>query len=276
MSFDTAFSDGFDVDLEVSGTGGCVPYALDTACCPGWDALDESLRDRATVLAWNTMRLLSGGQLGNCPVIMRPCLSRPCECCAGGWMNPTIINGEWINCVCGAPPCSCTRLCEIAFPGHVADVLSVNWSGTDIPLDQFRIDNGRFLVRMDGQCWPSCQDLSAPAGAPNTLTITYVPGITPDAGALWAAGTLACEFTKACTGGKCRLPSNVTAIVRQGVALTLTMGMFPNGQTGITEVDAYISTINPKHLHAPSLVWSPDMPSQRHRFTTWSGSVVTP
>jgi len=228
-------------------------------------------------LAWSTIRLLSGGQVGNCPVLMRPCLSAPCECCVsswiapgGGWMNPVLIDGRWFNCACGTPPCSCTRMCEIVTPGNIAKLVSVNWSGTDIPLDTFRVDNGNRLVRQDGLCWPSCQDMTAPAGAPNTLTVSYVPGIDPGPAGLWAAGVLACEFTKACSGGKCRLPSNVTAIARQGVAMTLTMGMFPNGQTGIIEVDAYISAINPKHLHSPSLVWSPDLAPMKHRFQTWT------
>jgi hypothetical protein len=43
-------------------------------------------------------------------------------------------------------------------------------------------------------------------------------------------------------------------------------GMFPDGMTGIREVDAYLTSINPNALRQPSRVWSPDLPG--HRFTT--------
>jgi hypothetical protein len=42
--------------------------------------------------------------------------------------------------------------------------------------------------------------------------------------------------------------------------------MFPDGMTGIREVDAYLTSINPNALRQPPRVWSPDMPG--HRFTT--------
>ena len=106
-------------------------------------------------------------------------------------------------------------------------------------------------------------------GAPCTLGVTYVPGLVPGAGGQWAAGVLACEFAKACTGAKCRLPSSVTSVARNGVAMEFDNGLFSNGLTGIREVDAYLLSINPHGLRTPSLVWSPDAPSAQHRYTTW-------
>lgn len=244
----------------------CVPWELDSSCCEGWDDLDDELKCRAEVLAWDTIRLLTGGQVGNCPVIMRPCLVPPCNACAQAMLQPVVIGGEWYNSACGrGHPCSCTPICEITFPGPIAMLIAVISDGVEVPLDSFRIDNGHLLVREDGGCWPSCQNMGAPLGSPGTLGITYVPGIIPDSAGLGAAGVLACEYTKACQGGKCRLPSSVTNIARQGVSFTLSAGMFLEG-TGIREVDAWIDSVNPGRLRRPSLVWSPDLPAARHRW----------
>jgi hypothetical protein len=255
---------------------GCVPWELDSACCEGWDDLDPSLQERATDLAWSTIRVLSGGRVGACPVTVRPCLTAPCSVCAphGQWARPFIRDGEWHNAICGRDPCSCARLCEINVGGDVAAIISVLLDGDEMPLDSFRVDNGHLIVRMDGECWPSCQDLTLPLGEPGTLGITYVPGIVPDGSALWMAGVLACEFTKACQGQKCRLPSAVTAIARQGVTMSFQAEMFEGGMTGIREVDAWLVSVNPFHLVVPPMVWSPDVPWAKHRYTTPTVPVV--
>jgi hypothetical protein len=198
---------------------------------------------------------------------MRPCLSAPCNVCIER-LQPMIVDGQWVNQICGKTGCSCERLCEIVFPGLIAAVVSIDLDGEELPLSDFRVDNGNRLVRQGDECWPSCQDLTAPPGSPGTLTITYIPGILPTEAGLWAAGTLACEFAKACTGGKCRLPAGVTAVARQGISFTLSSGMFPDGMTGIREVDAYLTGINPNAMLVPPMVWSPDVPWGKHRYQT--------
>lgn len=281
MSDTGAFTHGFDRGFDVAGlapptpcdcTESCVPWVACMDCCTDWEDLEPSLRCRSEALAWDTLRALSGGQVGACPVTMRPCLGPPCSVCDphGTWIRPFIRDGNWYNAICGQDPCSCERLCEIVTPGPIAAVLDVLLDGQPVPLSAFRVDNGNRLVRQDGECWPSCQNLALPLGDPGTLGIRYVPGIVPDAAGLWAAGVLACEFSKACAGGKCRLPAAVTSVARQGVSFTLSSTMFPDGMTGIREVDAYLVSINPNALRAPSFVWSPDLLATKHRYTTWA------
>jgi len=183
-------------------------------------------------------------------------------------MGPQIRDGHWINFVCPRPHCSCERMCEIVLPGPVAEVAEVLWSGEPIPLASFRLDNGNRLVRTDGECWPSCQRMDLPLGAPCTLGVTYVPGLVPGVAGEWAAGVLACEFAKACTGGKCRLPASVVTVSRQGVTMEMDNGMFANGLTGIREVDAYLLSVNPHVLRVPPTVWSPDLIPAGHRYET--------
>jgi len=257
----------------------CVPFDPDFGCCDEWETLPPALQERATDLAWSTLRVLSGGRVGNCPVVVRPCLGPPCNACTqwwrqnleghgSGWIGVGISNGNWINCACGSPECSCERMCEIVMPGPVAGILQVAFDGVALPLDAFRVDNLHRIVRVDGACWPSCQNMNAPLTEPGTLGITYIPGIVPDSSGLWAAGVLACEFSKACSGLKCRLPASVTTISRQGVSMTMSQQLWEGGKTGIREVDAYLMAINP-HAHLiPPMVWSPDVPWAKHRYAT--------
>jgi hypothetical protein len=224
-------------------------------------------------LAWAALRSLTAGRVGACPVTIRPCLDdNPCAACfpGGTWLNPYVDSfGNWKNAACRTKGnCSCCDLCEIVMPGQVAEIVRVQLDGATFDTQMFRIDNGNLLVRQDGGCWPSCQNMGAPLGAIGTFGITYIPGVQPGEAGLWAAGVLACEFTKACTGDKCRLPSRVSSIARQGVTMEFGSTMWENG-TGIREVDAYVHSVNPNSLNVPPMVWSPDMMSAKHRQQTY-------
>jgi hypothetical protein len=71
------------------------------------------------------------------------------------------------------------------------------------------------------------------------------------------------EFAKACTGDKkCRLPGNVSQIVRQGLSIEVIGGSFPNGLTGIREVDTYTAQWNTKG-RAQGVVIDPGAPAHR-------------
>lgn len=256
---------------------GCVPFDPDYTCCEGWGDLDPSLADRSTTLAWSTVRALTAGRLGNCPTIVRPCLAAPCLVChpwARQWVTVGLRTGEWVNCLCGTPECTCARLCEIVLPGEVAAILRVTMDGVELPLEAFRVDNMNRIVRTDGECWPSCQDMSAGPHERGTLAVEYLPGILPDEAGLAAVGVLACEFSKACSGAKCRLPSGVTAVARQGVSFQMSSKMFPDGMTGIKEVDAWLVSVNPHGHLVPPLVWSPDVPWAKHRYPSPTATIV--
>lgn len=261
---------------------GCVPYEPDMGCVTPeeWADYTDELRERATALAWAAMRHLTGGLVGNCPVLIRPC-RRGCtrtdtDQRGPGW-SPVIRDGAWYNIGCGCTgDCSCGELCEVEFPGYVAAIGGVWLGGAQLDRTAYRVDNGRLLVRQDGDCWPLCQDMSQPWDGEDAFSVVYVPGVWPGVDGLWAAGILAAEFAKACSGGKCRLPSSVTALNRQGVSMEFSEGMFAGGNTGIREVDAYILSVNPHHLSRPSLVWSPDIKQARWRMTTFTGAPIPP
>lgn len=246
----------------------CQPYPVDPAadaCCGDWDLTAVEVQNRALAFAWASMRYLTAGRLGYCETMVRPCLARCAVLAPGfGGMWPILQDGEWLNsCGCIMPTeCGCEALSEIKLPGEVAEITEVALDGA--AFISWRLDNHRVLVRTDGEPWPDCQDLRADADQPGTFAVSYVPGVQPGSAGLAAVGALACEFTKACTGtGKCRLPSAVTSVARQGVSMSFSEGMFPGGLTGIREVDAYILSVNPYALKVPPRVWSPDIAQSR-------------
>jgi hypothetical protein len=251
---------------------GC-DWPVDPACfTEEWDALDDTVKARSVDLASATLRRLTGYRVGGCPITVRPC-KQGCRDLAypsyydmlaygtGLSFWPHIgADGLWVNSCGCATDCSCSVLCEIELPPPVGPVIQVRLDGGIMVDTQYRVDGNRLVWIGDqtGCPWPACQDLSQPDTEPDTFSVTYLNAYPVDTIGAYAAGVLAMEFAKACTGKKCRLPANVTAVTRQGVSFEIAAGSFPGGMTGIREVDTFIGLWNPRGIQPPQ-VWSPDM-----------------
>jgi hypothetical protein len=98
---------------------------------------------------------------------------------------------------------------------------------------------------------------------PGTFLVTYLNSWPVDQMGAYACAVLAMEFAQACIGGVCRLPPGVTSVARQGIVFDLPVGSFPDGLTGIREVDAWVSLWNTQRIREAPRVWSPDMRSTR-------------
>jgi hypothetical protein len=141
--------------------------------------------------------------------------------------------------------------------------------------EAYRVDAPGMLVRTDGECWPTCQDMAAPPGDPGTFTVTYRWGLALDEAASAAVSELTCQLILACLPpgtkgcGECRLPGNVTKVIRQGVQVEMAdpTTIFAEGRTGLPMVDMWLAAVNPHKLTSPSRVLSPDF--RRPRVTTW-------
>lgn len=252
-------------------TYGC-DWPIDPACFEAeFDDLDDDVRTRSVALASQTLHRLTGYRVGGCPIKVRPCKPSCARDVFMGYMSPTGLypmnwGGVWTN-VCGhSTDCSCTQLCQIALPPPVGRLDKVMIDGVDVTAN-FRIDDGNLLTYTGtSDCpIPACQNLRLADTQVGTFSVTYLNAYRVDTVGAYAAGVLALEFAKACTGkGKCRLPSNVVSITRQGVSMELDPGTFPNGTTGIREVDAYIGLWNPKGLTQGATVWFPRRNAPRH------------
>lgn len=136
----------------------------------------------------------------------------------------------------------------------VRSVASVTYGGAVLSPTQYRIENGKYLVKTDGSCW----------NMKTGLSITYTAGVNAPEAGRQAAIRLANEFILANTApSQCKLPERVTSISRQGVDYTLldTQDFLQNGRTGIYEVDIFIKAANPTNAKKKPRVFSPDIPS---------------
>lgn len=237
---------------------------IDTSCGNLLD-YEPAVQARAIALAVQALRILTAYQVGGCPVTVRPC-SAPCVH-YGDWMHPVLYGGVWLNRSCGCPR-SCQPSYQIALDTPVGRIDEVTVGTQTLPPESYRVDDGKWLVRLDGQPWPLSQDMNLPVGAEGTFSVTYLRAWPVDGLGAHAAGLLAAEFAKACNGSKCKLPEGVTQIVRQGIVMTLTPGTFPGGMTGIREVDSWVQRYNPHHLTQKPAVWTPG--GSPNRVTTWS------
>lgn len=248
--------------------GGCL-WPIDPACAGDeWDTLEPEVQDRALALASATLTRLTGGRVGNCPITVRPC--KPAKAWAYGLpmfsegraFYPTLLeSGAWINVgCCNTTACACTAVCSIMLPRPVTRVVEVKVDGEVVPPENYFLSGGNMLAwRGTGPCpFKASQDLSLPDTEPGTYSIKYLNTHPVDSVGACAAGILAMEYAKAAKGQKCRLPNNVTAVTRQGITMELAAGSFPDGLTGIREVDAFIALWNPGGLSASPRVWSPD------------------
>jgi hypothetical protein len=172
-------------------------------------------------------------------------------------------SGAWVNVGCCAlSNCACEFTCAIALPRPVVDVIEVKVDGVVVPPTDYMIGGGNQLIWRGAEPCPfkTTQNLSLPDTDEGTYSITYLNTYPVDSVGSCAVSILAAEYAKAARGAKnCRLPSNVVAVNRQGVSMELVTGSFPNGQTGIREVDAFIALWNPQGLVSGARVWSPGM-----------------
>lgn len=226
----------------------------------------------AMLTEWATHYLWSatGERFSDCAVTLRPC-ARRCGDYWGGLPSPVRVDGEWVNLSCGScrGACGCDTVSEVIVSG-VNEIRAINIDGQEfVPEDTAVVYDRRRIVRIDGEAWPMCQNLSAPTGEPGSWSITVTRGLPVPPGAAWVTGILLCELAKACVGDStCRLPRRVQTITRNGVTVGF-QDMFEgldSLRTGIFEVDMFIESARSVGYAEPRVL-SPDVP--RPSVQTW-------
>lgn len=248
-------------------------WTIETVCCETWDGYSQQVKDAATAYATTVLWSATGRQFGLCPQTVRPCGRYNGTrqwiwgwgWSGGGWIPYMDAAGVWRNCACDCA-CDCQPRCQVWLPGPVDQVLEVNLNGAVVDNTAYRVDNSQWLVRTDGDCWPECSNLNVDSGQ-GFFEVTYIKGVEVPLDLRVAAGTLACEFAKACTGATCRLPGRIAQVARQGVSVNMISmeNLIKNSFTGLPEVDQLIQAYNPSRLPYPLRVSTPDMPSPRMR-----------
>lgn len=144
----------------------------------------------------------------------------------------------------------------VRLPGPVGEVTQVLINQAVVDPASYRVEDGQYLVRLDGKHWP--------ADSGDNFIVTYFNSYPVDDMGAHAAGVMAAEWLKLVLGDKkCRLPASATSVSRQGINLEVATGMFPGNVTGVPEIDAYLMLFNPHSLRVAPRVYSPDLPRDR-------------
>lgn len=251
----------------------CTPW--DPIGCTDIDPSGAAISGTMLDVAQEILYQKSGRQFDQCSLVLRPCRR---DCYGGtwpwsdtwnqwgtGWPYPYLYAGQWFNLGCGGcggDGCSCTVIHDLILPQPIASIDDITIDGvalTDLD-EHVQLFDFRQLVRIDGEAWPLCNDLSKPATEVGTWTITVTAGTpVPKLGQV-ALGELTRELVNACIGGTCRLPNNVQQIVRQGVTQTRfdpTL-MFADGKLGLFYCDLFLGTYNPNNIRERARAVDPE------------------
>lgn len=274
--------------------GPCAPYltvAGAEALLCGLDGLDvgtpeepgpdRPLFERA--LAWASRRVfLATGQrfFGCCLSTIRPCRSW-CEAPFGvvlpggfpwnAWPLPELPAG-WMSgfvpvWACGCAPggsCSCSSWDRIPLPLlPVREIVEVKIDGDVLPPTAYAVEAQAYLVRIDGERWPSCQDTTKPDTEPGTWSVSYRHALDLPPEGLPLVGMYAVELAKRCKGGECQLPEGVRVVNRDGVdfAVSEPSEYRDQGLTGFGPVDDWVALLNGGHVSEPPRIYRPGRPS---------------
>lgn len=212
-------------------------------------------RNNAEDIAVHVLWALSGRQFGACETTARPC---PAPFGSYPDLSPYVLTfdaGRWMNW-----PCGCIGGCSVAgprvvhLPGPVASIAAVTIDGAVLDKSGYQLE-GNALYRKGG-VWPR-QELSRPLGEPGTWSVTYALGNPVPPGVDKLVGQLAREFVAVCDDeDSCRLPRTLVATSRRGVSHQFDPSkILAAGKTGLTEVDLWLSAVNPHSLQqAPEVL----------------------
>lgn len=241
-----------------------------TACCTGLaDAPDAALLDQAITFATNILFRWSGRQFpGECERTLRPCAGDACGCGNTGldsgwswfWWDWNVSAwAAWLPFTYDSfPLCgSCAGgVCDppsVTLPAPVAEVTSVVVDGVELDPSAYGVINYRTLVRLDGNAWPTSNDLTLDSGVGGdvgTWQVTYTYGRGPGPDGVTACALFACQVAQyLCNSNdpSCLLNDRVRQIVREGVTFSLEdlERLLDEGRTGIRLTDMWLESVNP-------------------------------
>jgi hypothetical protein len=153
-----------------------------------------------------------------------------------GWCSCNRSNGQF----------GCATIPQIKLPGFpVGNVDDIVVKIDGEAFDQFDLQDSRYLVRVDGQGWPCCQDLTKTDDEPNTWSVQYPWGRNPPTGGVLACAALGSDLYLALspdTADQSLAGARIRSITRNGItaAIADAESVFKDGFTGVAVADLWI------------------------------------
>ncbi len=155
------------------------------------------------------------------------------------------------------------RLRLPAYP--VVSIVEVVVDGVAVDPARYRVEDYRDLVWVPEaggvRSWPRAEDWH----------VVYRYGSGPPPGGREAAAALGYQLALSCNpdAGECQLPKRVQSITRQGVTMAILdpLTLFPDGQTGLAEVDSWVAAQRLGAARRPATVYLPGQRPTGHRRT---------
>lgn len=212
----------------------CSPWiAADSLCCAGDTDVDDCATGTpvALIYKWTDEELI---EAASNILYARTCYRYPGLCEVTVW--------PCAPCTCGCHPCACGTWSKLDLPTDypIQEVTEVRLDGVPLDPAAYRIDRSQWLVRMDGERWPSCNSFGLPNTSSTEIQVDMVVGREPPIELRIAVADLVCEIKSACNGSEnCTLPPHVRSIVRRGVEIEVDdiTSLFKTGLFGISSVD---------------------------------------
>lgn len=219
------------------------PWEVDPTACnlSEIDPQDE-IFIKAVATASSMMSRMSGYTVGICETEIRPLgQCRKCRSRCGGGADGIYLVGP--------------------FSINVWDVSRVRLGPDEYPSNTWRFDReSRILFHVPPGKWPNRDEKWSNAGEGEAFVVYAMIGVPPDEWALDVVARLSKELYLSCTGGKCRLPSNVTTVTSQGITVRL---RDDEVNTFIPELGAWVNAVNPYGARLPGAVFSPEVSHSR-------------
>jgi hypothetical protein len=232
------------------------------ACCSIEDGTDPEVFDPYVDSASQLLYLMSGrlyyGLASKDGV--RPLCQPGCGCGQILSRGHIVAPPDWKWWGECSGPCDPSRVLLSGYP--VRSVTQVKIDGVVLDPAEYRLERYRWLVRLNGESWPSCQSLGLADTEEGTWSVSYTYGQSPPQIGRDAANELACQLYKACAGDDdCAIPAGAVRLTRAGV--TIERGIFSRNPrtgawaTGMMSVDLFLNAVNPQGLIRRPVVTSP-------------------
>lgn len=261
----------------VAPTLACAAWctASDVAAQPGVDEVDPARLLRAAAVASDILFLLTGRQFpGVCTDDVRP---NRVEWFGSGLIGSVSVStGQVFGSAASAYQdfvsdrnLGVGAISEIRLPGYpVLSIIAVTVDGVVLPSSAYKINDDRWLTRVDGHFWPILQDITKPPTELGTFRVQYRFGASPGPSGSLAAAAYGAQVLKAWgNAADCSLPAHTRQVLRQGLSVQVddVKEYLDDGLTGVGPADDFIRAVNPNKLQENSSVFSPDIDWPAHR-----------